>query len=113
MSLCHMVCDGLSVMRRQHNLHIEAFLSGDYHPFNRPEAKNALGRQLLRELREAVNNMRREHSTRCLVLKSAVPGTFCAGADLKVCATATATVALHDFIAPSPHFACRADCGAM
>ena len=42
------------------------------------------GRQLLRELREAFADLRREHTTRCLVLKSAVPGTFCAGADLKV-----------------------------
>lgn len=41
------------------------------------------GRQLLKELREAFANLRREHTTRCLVLKSAVPGTFCAGADLK------------------------------
>ena len=50
----------------------------------RPEAKNAIGRQMLRELREAVANVRREHSTRCLVLTSKVSGTFCAGADLKV-----------------------------
>ena len=41
------------------------------------------GRQLLKELREAFANLRREHTTRCLVLKSAVPGAFCAGADLK------------------------------
>ena len=39
---------------------------------------------MLRELREAVANVRREYSTRCLVLTSKVSGTFCAGADLKV-----------------------------
>ena len=38
---------------------------------------------MLQELREAFMNLRREHTTRCLILKSAVPGAFCAGADLK------------------------------
>ena len=50
----------------------------------RPEARNAIGRQLLRELQEALRNVRRERTTRCVVLKSGVPEVFCAGADLKV-----------------------------
>ena len=50
----------------------------------RPAARNAIGRQLLRELKEALANVRRERSTRCLVVRSEVDGVFCAGADLKV-----------------------------
>lgn len=44
------------------------------------------GRRMLQELREAFTNLRREHTTRCLILKSTVPGAFCAGADLKASA---------------------------
>lgn len=50
----------------------------------RSHAKNAIGRQLLRELQEALNTLRQERTTRCVVLRSTCPGTFCAGADLKV-----------------------------
>lgn len=50
----------------------------------RSNAKNAIGRQLLRELQEAINTLRQERTTRCVVLRSTCPGTFCAGADLKV-----------------------------
>ncbi|CAL5220656.1 g2701 [Coccomyxa viridis] len=49
----------------------------------RPEARNAIGRQLLRELVEALTMVRRERATRCLILRSSVPNAFCAGADLK------------------------------
>ncbi len=49
----------------------------------RADARNAIGRQLLRELREAVDLLRQERTTRCVVLRSSVPGVFCAGADLK------------------------------
>lgn len=41
---------------------------------NRPNARNAIGRQLLRELAEAINILRQERSTRCVILRSAVPG---------------------------------------
>lgn len=51
---------------------------------SRPEVKNAIGRQMLKELQEAIYNLKREGSTRCLVVRSSVPGAFCAGADLKV-----------------------------
>lgn len=50
----------------------------------RPEAKNAIGRQLLRELRDALHQLARERTTRCVVVRSTAPGVFCAGADLKV-----------------------------
>lgn len=49
----------------------------------RPEARNAIGRQLLRELRECLVNLSKERSTRCVVVRSTAPGVFCAGADLK------------------------------
>jgi methylglutaconyl-CoA hydratase len=49
----------------------------------RPAARNALGRQLVRELAEAVDTLRQERTTRCVVLRSGVPGCFSAGADLK------------------------------
>lgn len=50
---------------------------------DRPEAKNALGRQLLAELREAVTSLGADRSVRVVVVHSLVPGVFCAGADLK------------------------------
>ena len=42
------------------------------------------GRKLLRELAEALSMVTKERATRCVVVRSAVPGVFCAGADLKV-----------------------------
>jgi hypothetical protein len=50
----------------------------------RPEAKNAIGAQLLRELQEALATLRQERTTRAVLLRSLVPGCFSAGADLKV-----------------------------
>lgn len=49
---------------------------------NRPEEKNAIGRQMLRELRECVQNLATENSIRCVVLRSSVKGVFSAGVDL-------------------------------
>jgi len=49
----------------------------------RSEAKNAIGKQLLKELQEALNNLRRETSTRCVVIRSLASGVFSSGADLK------------------------------
>ena len=48
----------------------------------RPRA-NALGRILLGQLRDAIDEVEADKSVRCVVLRSAVPGVFCAGADLK------------------------------
>ena len=50
---------------------------------DRPEAKNALGRQLMDEFRQALAALRFDPSVRVVVLHSLVPGVFCAGADLK------------------------------
>lgn len=49
----------------------------------RPDAKNALGRQLLQELESALALAAEDLSIRVVVLHSLVPGVFCAGADLK------------------------------
>ena len=49
---------------------------------NRPEARNALSRQLLRELREAVSGLDSEDDVGVIVLTGADPA-FCAGVDLK------------------------------
>jgi methylglutaconyl-CoA hydratase len=50
---------------------------------DRPEAKNALGRQLLLEFRQALADLRLDPAARVVVVHSLVPGVFCAGADLK------------------------------
>lgn len=51
--------------------------------FDRPAAKNALGRQLLSEFRAALKALRGDRAARVVILHSLVPGVFCAGADLK------------------------------
>lgn len=53
---------------------------------NRPEARNAISRQLLDSLAKHVNAIEEEQGngpTRALVLASNVDAAFCAGADLK------------------------------
>lgn len=50
---------------------------------DRPAAKNALGRQLMAEFRQALADLRSGPAARVLVVHSLVPGVFCAGADLK------------------------------
>ena len=51
---------------------------------NRPEAKNAISRQLLDEFRAEISNLDcSPKQTRALIVASAVPNVFCAGADLK------------------------------
>lgn len=50
---------------------------------DRPAAKNALGRQLMDEFRQALVDLRVDPTVRVVVLHSLVPGVFCAGADLK------------------------------
>ncbi|DBA73443.1 TPA: hypothetical protein ACH3X1_011477 [Trebouxia sp. C0004] len=49
---------------------------------NRPEAKNSLGHQLMKQLRNSLQTFKHQQA-RCLLINSAVQGTFCAGADLK------------------------------
>lgn len=53
---------------------------------NRPAARNALSRQLLRELNDVVEGLHKEGgkgSTRALIVASESNAAFCAGADLK------------------------------
>jgi methylglutaconyl-CoA hydratase len=57
---------------------------------NRPEARNAISRQLLSELKHEIKsieaeggNLSKPGPTRALILASEVDASFCAGADLK------------------------------
>ncbi|WP_306591573.1 enoyl-CoA hydratase-related protein [Geothrix sp. 21YS21S-4] len=50
---------------------------------DRPAAKNALGRQLLAEFRQALAGFRADPAVRIVLAHSLVSGVFCAGADLK------------------------------
>uniref|UniRef100_A0AAV1V4V8 Enoyl-CoA hydratase n=1 Tax=Peronospora matthiolae TaxID=2874970 RepID=A0AAV1V4V8_9STRA len=50
---------------------------------DRPDARNALGRQFMAEFRQALEQVRFDSSVRVVVVRSAVPRVFCAGADLK------------------------------
>jgi methylglutaconyl-CoA hydratase len=49
----------------------------------RPAARNALGRQLLTEFRQALAGLQADPGVRVVLVHSLVPGVFCAGADLK------------------------------
>jgi len=51
--------------------------------FNRPEAKNSFGKALSLRLIEYVDALKFEKDVRALIIRSMVPGIFCAGADLK------------------------------
>ncbi|GAA6042819.1 hypothetical protein JCM8097_004445 [Rhodosporidiobolus ruineniae] len=66
------------VLTRSANLEGLSFLE-----LNRPQAKNALSVRLVNEARRLVEEVRFDGWTRALILRSAVPGSFCAGADLK------------------------------
>ncbi|KAJ2335247.1 hypothetical protein GGI00_001458 [Coemansia sp. RSA 2681] len=54
---------------------------------HRPKAKNALSRSLVSEFRRALEEIRNDREARVVILRSTVPGVFCAGADLKERAT--------------------------
>lgn len=54
---------------------------------NRPDARNAIGVELLKQLRDVLEAIQLDTSARALLVCSSVPGVFCAGADLKVLAT--------------------------
>lgn len=51
---------------------------------DRPEAKNAIGNDMLRGLRDAFEAIDRDSSAHVVMISSLVPKVFCAGADLKV-----------------------------
>ncbi|XP_029941460.1 methylglutaconyl-CoA hydratase, mitochondrial [Salarias fasciatus] len=50
---------------------------------NRPKAKNAISRNLVKLLFEAVEDIKKNNRVRSVIFCSLVPGIFCAGADLK------------------------------
>nr|KJB51802.1 hypothetical protein B456_008G232200 [Gossypium raimondii] len=50
---------------------------------DRPEAKNAIGKEMLSGLRHAFEAVDRDSSARVVMISSSVPKVFCAGADLK------------------------------
>ncbi|CAK9199567.1 unnamed protein product [Sphagnum troendelagicum] len=50
---------------------------------NRPDARNAIGVELLKQLRDVLEAIQLDTSARALLVCSSVPGVFCAGADLK------------------------------
>ncbi|XP_063794968.1 enoyl-CoA hydratase domain-containing protein 2, mitochondrial isoform X2 [Pseudophryne corroboree] len=49
----------------------------------RPRALNSLGKLFVNELFHSVDRLRHDAGVRVVVVRSAVPGVFCAGADLK------------------------------
>ncbi|VDI21855.1 methylglutaconyl-CoA hydratase [Mytilus galloprovincialis] len=64
------------------------FLEGDNEgiaviSMNRPKAKNSLGKVFLSQFQGCINNVKFEKNIRVLIIRSMVPGVFCAGADLK------------------------------
>uniref|UniRef100_A0A1A9ZB67 Enoyl-CoA hydratase n=1 Tax=Glossina pallidipes TaxID=7398 RepID=A0A1A9ZB67_GLOPL len=50
---------------------------------NRPEAKNAFSRDLVDTFSDILVDLKKDNSSRVVVLRSLTPGVFCAGADLK------------------------------
>ncbi|KZT60734.1 ClpP/crotonase [Calocera cornea HHB12733] len=49
---------------------------------NKPKTYNAISRLMLKNIRESLEDVRHDPSTRLLILRSATPKMFCAGADL-------------------------------
>jgi len=50
---------------------------------NRPAAKNSMSKNLLKRFAESLDQVRYDKSVRVVIIRSLVPGIFCAGADLK------------------------------
>ncbi|KPM04051.1 enoyl-CoA hydratase domain-containing protein 2, mitochondrial-like protein [Sarcoptes scabiei] len=50
---------------------------------NRPKAANSLSRSMVRALNQSIYQLAKDDEIRVLIIRSAVPGVFCAGADLK------------------------------
>lgn len=50
---------------------------------NRPETRNALSRNLVSNFFQAIETIKVDKKIRVVIIKSMVPGAFCAGADLK------------------------------
>ncbi|KAM4808737.1 methylglutaconyl-CoA hydratase, mitochondrial [Rhinophrynus dorsalis] len=50
---------------------------------NRPQAKNAISKNLVKSMMKMVDSLKSNNKVRTVILRSEVPGVFCAGADLK------------------------------
>lgn len=50
----------------------------------RPEARNAIGKEMLKGLRSAMDKVEADPTAKVVLVASSVPKVFCAGADLKV-----------------------------
>lgn len=50
---------------------------------NRPSVKNAVNRNMIKELSQTLENLSFDKNVRVVILRSETPGMFCAGADLK------------------------------
>uniref|UniRef100_A0A6I8S2V4 AU RNA binding protein/enoyl-CoA hydratase n=1 Tax=Xenopus tropicalis TaxID=8364 RepID=A0A6I8S2V4_XENTR len=50
---------------------------------NRPQAKNAISKGLVKSMMKMIDSLKGNNKVRTVVLRSEVPGVFCAGADLK------------------------------
>ncbi|UYV64241.1 AUH [Cordylochernes scorpioides] len=50
---------------------------------NRPKAKNSFSKNQLARFEDILNQVKYDPELRCVVVRSMVPGIFCAGADLK------------------------------
>lgn len=74
--------DELSVQRLQGDDHGIVVLG-----LNRPKAMNSFSKSLVKKFEENVEELQYDESLRALIIRSIVPGIFCAGADLKERAT--------------------------
>ncbi|KAI5084617.1 hypothetical protein GOP47_0000786 [Adiantum capillus-veneris] len=50
---------------------------------NRPESRNAIGTTMLNQFQNVFESIHHDPAARVMILRSDVPGVFCAGADLK------------------------------
>ncbi|TPX32431.1 hypothetical protein SmJEL517_g04416 [Synchytrium microbalum] len=66
--------------------------------FNRPASRNALGKVMMQQFREALAELKFDSTTRVVILRSLVDKVFCAGADLKE----RQTMPIHE-VAPFVH----------
>ncbi|KAH7646649.1 methylglutaconyl-CoA hydratase, mitochondrial [Dermatophagoides farinae] len=63
-------------------------LSGEHNgivvlSLNRPKAANSLSKSLVRALNNSIYQLAKDDEIRVLIIRSVVPGVFCAGADLR------------------------------
>lgn len=71
----------------QNEVYVEK-LTGDrdgvaYLTMNRPQGKNSFSKNFLSQFEQCLQSLMVERTLRVLIVRSLVPGVFCAGADLK------------------------------